>query len=56
DILTEGARGIENRINNAVTFKPSTQEFSEIQALVKNYRGGKLSTMLISKPAKLLMH
>ncbi|WP_236566466.1 YopT-type cysteine protease domain-containing protein, partial [Pasteurella multocida] len=53
DILTEGARGIENRINNAVTFKPSTQEFSEIQALVKKLPRGQAVDDVDLKTSKI---
>ncbi len=35
DILTEGARKVEKRINDAVSFKPSVDEFADIQGLVK---------------------
>ncbi|MGC7590937.1 YopT-type cysteine protease domain-containing protein, partial [Bisgaard Taxon 46] len=40
DILTEGARKVEKRINDAVTFKPTVEEFSEIQGLVKQLPKG----------------
>ncbi|WP_101775382.1 YopT-type cysteine protease domain-containing protein [Pasteurella oralis] len=40
DIMTEGARKIEKRINDAVTFKPTVEEFSEIQGLVKKLPKG----------------
>lgn len=36
EILTEGAKKVEKRINDALTFKPSIDEFNEIQGLVKN--------------------
>ncbi|MDP8129693.1 YopT-type cysteine protease domain-containing protein [Pasteurella atlantica] len=35
EILTEGAKKIEIRINEAVTFQPTIEEFSEIQRLVQ---------------------
>ncbi|SNV55429.1 YopT-type cysteine protease domain-containing protein [Pasteurella dagmatis] len=40
DILTEGARKVEKRINDAVTFKPTVEEFTEIQGLVKQLPKG----------------
>ncbi|OOF65975.1 hemagglutinin repeat-containing protein [Rodentibacter sp. Ppn85] len=35
DILTDGAKRTERKINEALHFKPSEQEFNEIQQLVK---------------------
>ncbi|QIM62537.1 hypothetical protein A1D29_04065 [Pasteurellaceae bacterium Orientalotternb1] len=40
EILTEGARKVEQRINDAVTFKPSVEEFKNIQNLVKQLPKG----------------
>ncbi len=40
EILTEGAKKVEKRINDALTFKPSVDEFNEIQGLVKNIQKG----------------
>ncbi|MDO5055236.1 MAG: YopT-type cysteine protease domain-containing protein [Pasteurella oralis] len=42
DILTDGARKVEKRINDAVTFKPSAEEFSAIQGLVKTLPKGEV--------------
>ncbi|HIF5514092.1 TPA: YopT-type cysteine protease domain-containing protein [Pasteurella multocida] len=53
DILTEGARSIENRINNAVTFKPSAQEFSDIQTLVKQLPKGQAVEDIDLKTSKI---
>ncbi|MGC6342649.1 YopT-type cysteine protease domain-containing protein [Bisgaard Taxon 45] len=53
DILTEGARSIENRINNAVTFKPSAQEFSAIQTLVKQLPKGQAVEDIDLKTSKI---
>ncbi|OOR98108.1 hypothetical protein B0186_09785 [Canicola haemoglobinophilus] len=35
EILTEGAKKVEKRINDAVTFKPTVEDFNAIQDLVK---------------------
>ena len=40
DILTEGARKIEQRINDTITFKPTVEEFNNIQNLVKQLPKG----------------
>ncbi|MGY4677950.1 Fic family protein, partial [Pasteurella sp. P03HT] len=40
EILTDGARKVEKRINDAVTFKPSAEEFADIQGLVKKLPKG----------------
>ncbi|MDP8051238.1 YopT-type cysteine protease domain-containing protein [Pasteurella atlantica] len=40
EILTEGAKDMEKRINDAVTFKPTEKEFNEIQNLVKTLPKG----------------
>ncbi|GJJ80245.1 hypothetical protein PcPA57_09650 [Pasteurella canis] len=42
EILTDGARKVEKRINDAVTFKPSVEEFAEIQGLVKKLPKGEV--------------
>ncbi|QIM64766.1 YopT-type cysteine protease domain-containing protein [Frederiksenia canicola] len=44
DILTEGARKVEQRINDAVTFKPTAEEFNAIQNLVKELPKGTVIT------------
>ncbi|OOF54863.1 Fic family protein, partial [Rodentibacter myodis] len=36
DILTDGAKKTERKINEALHFKPTEQEFNDIQQLVKN--------------------
>ncbi|UOP48384.1 hypothetical protein LZP94_05815 [Pasteurella multocida] len=49
DILTEGARKVEKRINDVLTFKPSVEEFTDIQGLVKTLPRGEVIEDLKTK-------
>ncbi|VEI45879.1 p120 [Actinobacillus equuli] len=40
EILTDGAKRVERRINEALTFQPKAEEFAEIQQLVKQLPKG----------------
>ncbi|WGE90215.1 YopT-type cysteine protease domain-containing protein [Actinobacillus arthritidis] len=41
-ILTDGAKKVEKRINDTLTFRPKVEEFTEIQSLVKQLPKGKV--------------